>query len=36
MTSKAKRPDSRNMRLLSHHEMGGFGNCGEGLAIQIT
>lgn len=24
---------SRNMRLLTHHELGGFGNMGEGMVI---
>jgi hypothetical protein len=28
--------NARNMKLLAHHEMGGFGNCGEGLAMQKT
>jgi hypothetical protein len=28
--------ESKNMRLLGHHAMDGFGNCGEGLAIQRT
>src|SRR5437773_1334562 len=27
---------SRNMRLLGHHPLNGFGNCGEGLALQKT
>ena len=36
MAKTATRPTSRNMRLLSQHTMGGFGKCGEGLAIQIT
>ena len=27
---------SRNMRLLAHHPLNGFGNCGEGLALQKT
>ena len=36
MAKTATRPTSRNMRLLSQHSMGGFGNCGEGLAIQLT
>src|ERR671910_942600 len=36
MAKTATRPTSRNMRLLSQHSMGGFGKCGEGLAIQIT
>jgi hypothetical protein len=24
------------MRLLAHHELNGFGNCGEGMAIQLA
>jgi hypothetical protein len=28
--------DARNMRLLAHHPLDGFGNCGEGLAVQRT
>src|SRR2546422_8361353 len=27
---------SRNVRLLAHHPLDGFGNCGEGMAIQRT
>jgi hypothetical protein len=27
---------AKNMKLLAHHEMNGFGNCGEGLAMQKT
>jgi hypothetical protein len=27
---------SRNMRLLAQDELNGFGNCGEGMAIQLT
>lgn len=27
---------SRNMRLLAHHELNGFGNCGEGMVIQLA
>ncbi|HYE91568.1 MAG TPA: hypothetical protein VEA38_11140, partial [Terriglobales bacterium] len=27
---------ARNMKLLAHHEMDGFGNCGEGMALQRT
>lgn len=30
------RPLSRRMRLLAHHALGGFGNCGEGMAIQLA
>jgi len=29
-------PTARNMRLLAQHPLDGFGNCGEGLAIQHT
>ncbi|MBI4014153.1 MAG: hypothetical protein HY359_17680, partial [Candidatus Rokubacteria bacterium] len=35
MATRSSR-SSRNMRLLAHHELGGFGNCGEGMAIQLT
>ena len=27
---------AKNMRLLGHTDMGGFGNCGEGMAIQLA
>ena len=27
---------SKNMRLLGQHDLGGFGNCGEGMAIQLA
>src|SRR5438445_372265 len=27
---------SNNMRLLGHNDLGGFGNCGEGMAIQMA
>jgi hypothetical protein len=27
---------SKNMKLLAHHELGGFGNVGEGMAIQLA
>src|SRR5260370_16969232 len=27
---------SKNMRLLAHHDLGGFGNVGEGMAIQLA
>src|SRR5919109_4428653 len=27
---------SKNLRLLAHHDMGGFGNGGEGMAIQLA
>ena len=30
------RPLSRRMRLLAHHDLDGFGNCGEGMAIQLA
>ena len=29
-------PTARNMRLLAQHPLDGFGNCGEGMAIQLT
>ena len=35
----AVRPDqtlSRNMKLLSHNELSGFGGMGEGMAMQVT
>ena len=35
MATRSSR-SARNMRLLAHHELGGFGNCGEGMAIQLT
>jgi hypothetical protein len=31
-----KTPTARNMRLLAQHPLDGFGNCGEGMAIQLT
>ena len=36
MATKAKTPASRNMRLLAQHPLNGFGNCGEGMAVQLT
>ena len=27
---------SKNMKLLAQHELGGFGNVGEGMAIQLA
>ena len=27
---------ARNMRLLAHDPLNGFGNCGEGMAMQLT
>ena len=27
---------SKHMRLLSQNDLGGFGNCGEGMAIQLA
>jgi hypothetical protein len=27
---------SRNMRLLAQHDLGGFGNCGEGMVVQLA
>jgi hypothetical protein len=35
MTSKTT-DSARNMTLLAHHELNDFGNCGEGMAIQLT
>jgi len=29
-------PESRNMTLLAHSDLGGFGNCGEGMVIQLA
>jgi hypothetical protein len=29
-------PPARNLRLLAQHPLDGFGNCGEGMAIQLT
>lgn len=34
VSEKANSAESQNMRLLSHHDLGGFGNGGEGLALQ--
>ncbi len=34
MRSAMKAQSSRNVRLLAHHPLDGFGNCGEGMAIQ--
>ena len=28
--------ESKNLKLISHHDLGGFGNGGEGLALQAT
>src|SRR2546428_11049549 len=36
MATTAKGPTSRNMRLLAQHPLNGFGNRGEGMAIQLT
>src|SRR2546428_3463735 len=36
MATTAKGSTSRNMRLLAQHPLNGFGNCGEGMAIQLT
>ena len=33
---KADQTLSRNMTLLAHHEMNGFGGLGEGINLQIT
>ena len=27
---------AKNMKLLAHHPLDGFGNCGEGMALQKT
>lgn len=35
-TSKPDQILSRNMTLLAHHELGGFGGIGEGMGLQIT
>lgn len=35
-TSKPDQILSRNMTLLAHHELGGFGGVGEGMGLQIT
>src|SRR3954470_19171440 len=38
-TSTASRADQTmalNLKLLAHHELGGFGGMGEGLALQLT
>ena len=32
----AEQSASLNMKLLAHHPMDGFGNCGEGMAMQRT
>src|SRR5436309_7650432 len=36
MRSAMKAQSSRNVRLLAHHPLDGFGNCGEGMALQRT
>ena len=36
MATATTRPTARNMRLLAQHSLNGFGNCGEGLAIQLA
>ena len=28
--------EARNLTLLAHHDLGGFGNGGEGIALQVT
>jgi hypothetical protein len=35
-TGSSNGVESKNMRLLGHHDLGGFGNGGEGLALQQT
>jgi hypothetical protein len=32
----ASPPASRTMRLLARHDLGGFGNCGEGMVVQLA
>jgi len=34
--TQAERPLARNMRLLAHHELNGFGAMGEGMSVQIA
>src|SRR2546422_2903332 len=36
MATTAKGPTSGNRRLLAQPPLNGFGNCGEGMAIQLT
>jgi hypothetical protein len=35
-SAKSDQTLSRNMTLLAHHELGGFGGLGEGMGLQIT
>ena len=35
-SSKSDQTLARNMTLLAHHEIGGFGGLGEGMGLQIT
>jgi hypothetical protein len=35
-TATSNGAQSKNVRLLAHHDMGGFGKCGEGLGLQRT
>ena len=35
-SSQSDQTLSRNMTLLAHHELGGFGGLGEGMGLQIT
>ena len=34
--ARAEQTLSRNMKLLAHHELAGFGGMGEGMSLQIT
>lgn len=34
MASSTHGAESKNMRWLGHHDLGGFGNSGEGLGLQ--
>src|SRR3989440_10790459 len=36
LTKGAYEPVAWNFKLLAHHELGGFGGMGEGMAIQIA
>lgn len=36
VAAQADRPIIRNFKLLSHHELNGFGGLGEGMAVQIA
>jgi len=36
VTDMVTSDESRNMRLLGHHDLDGFGNVGEGMAVQLA